>query len=36
VYWNRSGNTTAVWNNDGDTVNLYDAQDQLVAKYSYY
>lgn len=32
LYW---GRTQAVWNNDGDTVSLYDASDVLVDQYRY-
>ena len=32
VYWGRSN---PVWNNDGDTVYLYDALGRLVDRYSY-
>jgi micrococcal nuclease len=34
LYWCKDG-STAVWNNDGDTVHLYDAVGNLVARYSY-
>jgi len=32
LYWNSD---RAIWNNKGDTVSLYDAQGQEVARYSY-
>lgn len=34
LYWCKGGNS-AVWNNDGDTVHLYDTARNLVAQYSY-
>ena len=34
VFWCKDG-STAVWNNDGDTVHLYDKAGNLVARYSY-
>jgi hypothetical protein len=34
LYWCKGG-SSAVWNNDGDTVHLFDAAGNLVAKYSY-
>jgi len=32
LYWGRTG---AVWNNDGDTVHLYDSEGLLVDSYRY-
>ena len=34
LYWCKGGNS-AVWNNKGDTVHLYDTAGNLVAQYSY-
>ena len=34
LFWCKDG-STAVWNNDGDTVHLYDRAGKLVARYSY-
>ena len=34
LYWCKGG-ATAVWNNEGDTVFLLDAAENVVAKYSY-
>jgi hypothetical protein len=34
LFWCKDG-STAVWNNDGDTVHLYGTADNLVARYSY-
>jgi hypothetical protein len=34
LFWCKEG-STAVWNNDGDTVHLYDTAGNLVARYSY-
>jgi len=33
LYWCKDG--TAVWNNDGDTVSMYDGEGNLVSQYSY-
>jgi micrococcal nuclease len=33
LYWCKDG--TAVWNNDGDTVSVYDGEGNLVSQYSY-
>jgi len=35
LYWNRADERYAIWNNDGDTVYLRDAQGNLVLEYSY-
>lgn len=33
IYWYKEG--YAVWNNDGDTVFLFDGSGSLVSEYSY-
>jgi len=33
IYWCKEG--YAVWNNDGDTVFLFDGSGSLVSEYSY-
>lgn len=35
LYWNRADERYAIWNNDGDTVYLRDAQGNLVLEYNY-
>lgn len=35
LYWNRSDERYAIWNNDGDTVYLRDASGNLVLEYHY-
>jgi hypothetical protein len=34
LYWCKGGGG-AVWNNDGDTVHLFDTAGNLIAEYSY-
>jgi endonuclease YncB( thermonuclease family) len=35
LYWDKKGSCPAVWNNDGDTLYLRDAEGKLVLKESY-